>query len=208
MPAFNGNNGDGFEKVKKELKRFLIYFLAFVLFPLESLFMKLIGKGSFTRAYLLPDGQTVKLVTNDPCKECAAMFAPNSPIFPKLECDGYEGERRVYKMKYYPKQKSLKKALAPRDYKLYQYLRKVNLSLWGDDPHLARFKEKLNEIIPTEFAKEILAICEHIDALNNYGDDMKFEISPRNVAVDNGKLILLDCFFKRSYLFARRNGEK
>lgn len=169
--------------------------------------MKLIGKGSFTKAYLLPDGQTVKLVTNDPCKECAAMFAPVSPIFPILECDGYEGEKRVYRMKYYPKQKSLKKALTARDYRFYKYLRKVAFSSWGcEDPYLSHFKEKLNEIIPTEFAEEILAICEYIDALNNYGDDMKFEISPRNVAVDNGKLILLDCFFKKSYLLARKNG--
>lgn len=185
----------------------MVYFLAIVLFWIQSLFMKLIGKGTFTSAYLLPDGQTVKLVTNDPCKECAAMFAPNSSIFPKLECDGYdERGKRVYRMKYYPKQKSLKKALTPRDYRFYQYLREVSLSLWGDDPYLVRFREKLNEVVSTEFAEEILAICEHIDALNNYGDDIKFEISPRNVAVNNGKLILLDCFYKKSYLLARRNG--
>lgn len=168
--------------------------------------MKLIGKGTFTRAYLLPDGETVKLVTNDPCKECAAMFAPDSPIFPKLECDGYEGEKRVYRMKYYPKVKSLKNSLTPRDYRLYGLLRKVTLSLWGPDAYLAKFIDKVEEILPEEFANEKEAIREHVDALNNYGDDMKFEISPRNVAVDNGKLILLDCFFKVSYLLARRNG--
>jgi len=39
------------------------------------------------------------------------------------------------------------------------------------------------------------SLQEAIDACANYGSDIKFEISPRNVAVKNGNLILLDCFF-------------
>ena len=37
-----------------------------------------------------------------------------------------------------------------------------------------------------------------IDALracSNYGSDVGFEISPRNIFIDNGNLILADCFF-------------
>jgi hypothetical protein len=39
-----------------------------------------------------------------------------------------------------------------------------------------------------------------VEACANYGSDVMFEISPRNVAVHNGNLILLDCFFIKSKL--------
>jgi hypothetical protein len=164
--------------------------------------MKLIGKGTFTKAYLMNDGETVKLITNDPCKECLAIgLGPDSPLFPKIEQDGWEGDNRVYKMKYYPRNSSLKKSLKAEHYELYKHLRKVFFSLFfAQDFHLTKFVDKVNEILPDTFTNEKQAIIEYVDGLNNYGEDMRFEISPRNVAVDNGNLILLDCFFKKSLL--------
>jgi hypothetical protein len=38
-------------------------------------------------------------------------------------------------------------------------------------------------------------MLDALDACANYGNDVCFEISPRNVAVKNGKLVLMDCFF-------------
>jgi hypothetical protein len=43
-------------------------------------------------------------------------------------------------------------------------------------------------------------MCEAIEACANYGSAIGFEISPRNVAVNNGKLVLLDVFYSISKL--------
>ena len=43
-------------------------------------------------------------------------------------------------------------------------------------------------------------MLEALDACTNCGSDVAFEISPRNVAVKDGKLILLDVFFMKSAL--------
>lgn len=43
--------------------------------------------------------------------------------------------------------------------------------------------------------------------MSNYDHRIGFEISPRNVAIDNGRLVLLDCFFSID-LLQERNREK
>jgi hypothetical protein len=169
--------------------------------------MKLIGKGAFTKAYLLPDGQTVKLVTNDPCKECMAIgLGSDSPLFPKIEQDGWEGDCRAYKMKFYPRVSSLKKALKAEHYELYKFLR--NASFHPFFSGAQGIIDAIEKAFAGKFSEEKQAIAEHINGLRNYGEDIRFEISPRNVAVENGKLILLDCFFFESVLFETRNKKK
>jgi hypothetical protein len=66
----------------------------------------------------------------------------------------------------------------------------------GDFAYLDELRKQFNRL-PKWAAR---ALNEQIDGLMNYGADIRFEISPRNVAVKNGKLILLDCFFFASKL--------
>jgi len=55
--------------------------------------------------------------------------------------------------------------------------------------------------LPREFKTAKTALIDAVSALTNYGSDICFEISPRNIAVTKtGNLILLDCFFMRSKL--------
>lgn len=54
--------------------------------------------------------------------------------------------------------------------------------------------------LPPKFRKQRDHLLAAIDALYNYGDDVCFEISPRNVTAHKGKLILLDCFLMKSHL--------
>ena len=42
-------------------------------------------------------------------------------------------------------------------------------------------------------------LCCALDACGNWSTNVMFEISPRNIAVDNGQLVLLDCFFLPEY---------
>lgn len=154
---------------------------------------ELIGKGSFTKCYRI--GRKVRLVSTDPAKECAALgWGSDSRLFPRIK----RTETGVYEMEYFPKVKSLKAALRPDQYKLYRALRNINVCpTKGDFAYLDELRKQFNKLLPKRVSK---ALNEQIDGLMNYGADIRFEISPRNVAVKNGKLILLDCFFFASKL--------
>lgn len=163
--------------------------------------MKLIGKGTFTKCYLLPCKKKVLLKTDDPVKECMGnSWFPNSRLFPKLKTTD-EG----YISKYYPRVKSLKDSLEPKEYEKYTELRK----LWRDNDHSITNYYTCIEVFKTVKNKAMKkALLEAVNSLANYGSDICFEISPRNVAVNNGKLILLDCFFMESKLNETRNKNK
>lgn len=161
---------------------------------------KLIGQGAFTKAFLLESGK-VELHSCDPVKECMAHgWFSDHRLFPQIK---FTDKDEVYLMKYYPKVKSLKNNLTTRQWKLYNVLREVmnehNRLTRGVSP--ANFNYKLHDALdkmPSEFREERYAIKEAVDGLGNYGTDICFEISPRNVAVSGGKLIMLDCFFMLS----------
>ena len=156
--------------------------------------LKLIGKGAFTKCYQLTT-KKVLLISNDPVKECMSKnWFPPCRLFPDVIQTDNNNE---YTMKYYPRVTSLKRALTPRQYRLYSALRKIRKS-----NHMSTHTKchAATDTLPSEFRTERELIKKAIDALSNYGQDICFEISPRNVAVQSGKLILLDCFFMKSEL--------
>jgi len=160
---------------------------------------KLIGKGTFTKAYLLNSGK-VELHSIDPVKECMALWGfGDSYLWPIIE----RTDDEIYTMDYFPKTPSLKNSLEPRQYQLYSALRKLK-PLWGysrpQDWEYSDHWRKQFESLPIEFEEEKQALLEAVDSLGNYGQDIQFEISPRNVRAINGKLCLLDCFFFVSQL--------
>lgn len=159
--------------------------------------LKLIGKGAFTKCYQLNDN-TVLLKSEDPIKECMAYdWFPESGLFPEVEFSSIEG---CYEMEYYPKVRSLKNNLESDQYQIYKDLREVfnNLETSIDIYKGYSLIYKGFEQLENEDLKETM--IEALDACTNYGSDVGFEISPRNVAVKNGKLILLDVFFMKSVL--------
>lgn len=159
--------------------------------------LKLIGKGAFTKCYQLND-TTVLLKSEDPVKECMAHgWFPDSDLFPKVEFSSIDG---FYEMEFYPRVKSLKNNLNDDQYQIYKDLRVAmnNVSYTGNmyDSYQAVYNA-FNQLDDEELKETIL---EALDACANCGSDVAFEISPRNVAVKNGKLILLDVFFMKSAL--------
>lgn len=168
--------------------------------------MKRIGKGEFTTAYLLDSGK-VLLESRDAIKECMANeWFPSCRLFPKVEYapaglrparDGYQH----YMMDYYPYTRSLKAALEPRQWALYKALRDCHANTpWTGREHpldwmrdlLAKFRKKY-----PQFRRQYNQLFEAWEATRNYSERVLFEISPRNVRVHNGKLVLMDCFFIR-----------
>jgi len=161
--------------------------------------MKLIGQGSFTKAYR-KDNETVLLKSSDPIKECMSFgWFPDSRLFPKI----IRTEIGEYEMKYYEKVTSLKTALTPKHYEIYKTLRNLKIDIsYNLYDGLDNLRKAFNTIADRRLRNIMLKAA---DATSNYGEDANFEISPRNVAVTKtGKLILLDCFFMKSHLLKTR----
>lgn len=161
--------------------------------------MKYIGKGAFSKVFLNSDGATVTIYSSDKAKECLAMGWHDDPIglFPTCSQLDYE----VYSMEYFPRARSLKNNLEPEQYKLYKDLRE----LFSSVPYIRNIHDSYSKLY-TLFDESSLdnkvkeSLLSMLDSLINWGTDIGFEISPRNVAVKNGKLVLLDCFFFKSDL--------
>ncbi len=159
---------------------------------------KLIGKGTFTKAYQVAD-DTVEIVTKCPTKECYAMFSQHNPLAPKIERTNTNG---IFKMPLYPKVKAPKKQLKEEHYALYRILSGHRFS--GIHYH-AFVKEVESHPDISEQDKENIVelagdVCNGIDPMN-----MRFEISPRNIsATPEGDLVMMDCFFSRDLLLNSR----
>lgn len=154
--------------------------------------MKLIGKGAFTKAYLLESGR-VQLHSCCPIKECmAAGWFPESKLFPVLDLI----DSGVYEMEYLTRVTAPKRQLNENSYKLYKALQRVFGEYCMNYFEIYKSLEKhLNGFT------ELEEILEALDACSNFGTELGFEISPRNISVDEeGNLIMADCFFHRPTL--------
>lgn len=166
--------------------------------------MKYIGKGSFTKCYLMDCGKRVQLQSTDPVKEAMAWgWFPESVLFPKVDYV----DLGVYEMDYMPGTRGLKSELEPEQWELYQALRVVFLrNVWvqrEDDLYHAwygEFEKAADAYGESYIGEAFRDLMEALDACANFGSDVSFEISPRNVRAVNGKLVLIDCFFLQSAL--------
>lgn len=158
--------------------------------------MKLIGKGHWAKCYLLPCNDRVRIHSSDWVKEAMGMgLYPKHRLFAEVETVGAQ----VYEMRYFPRVGSLKHTLCEHDYKLYRVLREwLGHSPYGYHSNIAICDNIISGY--PEFSDEMEAIKEAFGALSNYDTEIGFEISPRNVAVDGDKLVLLDCFYFRKLL--------
>jgi hypothetical protein len=166
---------------------------------------KMIGKGSFSKVYRRGNENSVLIISNDPVKECMSFgWFPKSRLFPTVERLSYNDDgTQTYKMKYFDRVRAPKRQLNAKAYELYKALR----DLFDTFPHYVYGYQLYSELIiafkslPKKFKTAKIALLEAVDALTNYGSDICFEISPRNIAVTkSGNLILLDCFFMRSHV--------
>ena len=158
--------------------------------------MRLIGRGHWSRVYLQDCGTKVLIKSKDPVKECMAYgWFPESRLFPEITCI----DKGMYECKYYPKRPISE--LSKGDAWIYKTLRKIftgsipsGTKSWN---RLFAWQQVINESDLQPWVKNDL--CAALDACGNWSTNVMFEISPRNIAVDNGQLVLLDCFFLPEY---------
>ena len=158
--------------------------------------LKLIGAGLFSKVYSEESLDYVIINKNDYIKEAMAFnWFPESQYFPKIEEIEIE-EEYYWKMKKYNKTKKIKGLLNDDDYKFYQELRKI----FKNKPIIKNKYDSFN-VLYTLFSESSLMddqkelMLNALSACSNCGSDVGFEISPRNIFIDDGNLILADCFY-------------
>ena len=158
--------------------------------------LKLIGKGLLSKVYSNDNIDYVVINKNDYIKEAMAFeWFPESIHFPKIEELEIEGEY-YWKMKKYNKTKKIKGLLNDQDYKFYTELRnifKTKPIIKNKYDSLDVLYKLFSESLLTDDQKELM--LEALSACSNYGSDIGFEISSRNIFIENGNLILADCFY-------------
>lgn len=159
-----------------------------------------LGQGLFSTAYLLENEQ-VEIHTIDPMKEGLFLFSQNNPFAPKI----YKSERtgiikygncvEIYTMKYYKKVSSLKNTLKSAHWNLYKILKGIYES-GNCIGYTTLYKEIESSNMHYKHKELVLDLLG--DMANYASEELVMEISPRNVAVDGDRLILLDIFFDHS----------
>lgn len=153
---------------------------------------KLIGKGAFSKVY--DNGETVYIITIDKVKEAIALFLDPSRHIPKIEMvECLDSGEYVYTMQKYEVSRSVIPKLKSDQAEIYRLLRKIPLFQGSNayDRYSYYYGQFSN--LPDSAIKSDL--IDMLDAISNYDTRIGFEISPRNVAVSNGDLVLLDVFF-------------
>lgn len=178
--------------------------------PLEAPPLKRIGKGMFSTVYQREGSNFVYVVSSCYAKECMSMsWFDGGELFPTIEQVDSEGLGlnvpegcRVYKMPYYDVSRSVLSKLDEQNKKLYRALRKLaEGGLVGYNNIYEAFSRYDNGL--TKAQRNTLK--DALNRMSDYGGDVCFEISPRNVAILGGKLVLLDCFFFTSQLELARS---
>lgn len=163
-----------------------------------------IGQGAFSSVYRQGNSQEVLIVSKGHVKECMALGGfPKSRFFPNVKrVNDIQGESS-YRMKFYPKVAAPKKELQPKDYELYKALRALPCAFGDNRQDGYSHWRKQFKALPDKFKAAKRALIGALEALTNYGSDICFEISPRNITrTATGRLILLDCFFIHSQLWS------
>jgi len=167
---------------------------------------KLIGKGTFTKAYQVGENE-VEVVSFCPAKECYALFSQGNDFAPVMErVDYLDSGEGVYAMPLYPKVTAPKKQLNDESYNVYKVLRDIG-NAW--DMNYNKFCDLVNASTLLDDIKEAVLdlagdVCNVIDCY-----DLGFEISPRNISVkEDGSLVMLDCFFSRKLLRSTQAGKR
>lgn len=125
------------------------------------------------------------------------------PYCEKLNCFD-DGNYQLYVMSVY--EKFNKASVSPKQWEFYRLLRTLldtcKTNKVQDVITLIRKGGLLVDWMFSSFNEELEDwLCDALETTLNYGDDIRMEVSPRNLAVDEfGRLILLDVFYSCNQL--------
>jgi len=160
--------------------------------------LKQIGKGAFSKVYRKSE-KKVLIKSIDSVKECMSHgWFPTTSLFPTIRQVGRSdcGTYKFYEQKFYSKVKRIIGVLSSFELEFYRCLRQLYTPC--RNVKTCQFIEHWHKqfaTIPNKFSTKRKHLRSAVDALSDYGFDIQFEISPRNIAIQGDKLVLLDCFF-------------
>ena len=162
--------------------------------------MKQIGKGSFSTVYQ-KNSDKVLIKSDDHVKECLSFNWHNkSKYIPNIT----NVDTGLYEMKLYPKCTKPKQQLNAKAYNTYLTLKSLfnNVTIYNKYDAYNIWYKAFSNLKDNTLKNCLLSV---LDSLSNYGSDIYFEISPRNISfTKTGNLILLDCFFFKTQLDKKR----
>ena len=150
--------------------------------------LELIGKGAFSKVYKV-NSKTVLFKTTCMVKYCFAEWLGGGKFYPEIWKD--EGNNLIGRM--YTKVTAPKRQLKPLHYKFYRALRELSDS--AVDESYSGLYEAFEGL---KYGPLRESLINALDGICNYVncDDIRFEISPRNIMTDSkGNIILNDVFF-------------
>lgn len=163
---------------------------------------KIIGRGAFTKCREhKTDATRVFLETTCTLKECIYLFNQEYEFSPKYYNREYDEIKDVwvFEAERYEKTRSLKDKLKPKYWKLYQHLRKLandSVNFSGISGRYTQFSGLIAEILDWDIDEELKEdVYNYLSEFTNYSSCLRLEISPRNVFIKNGALILADVVF-------------
>lgn len=164
---------------------------------------KLIGSGSWSKAYRLPNSDFVTIVTNDYAKEALDLYTPCNIHLPAIEqVDSYTNrmgnDMKVYRMPFYERLKMTQ--LERQDAKDLRTIRKTFIAETGSIHYYSDYNV-LADIVDSMDIQETMkeGLNSLLSGLANYSYRMGLEFYPRNLKMQNHRLILLDVIFTFSY---------
>lgn len=159
-----------------------------------------VRKGKYSIVYVFDDIALIH--SKDPIKECLSLnWFPDSIHVPEVNDSNIQSDKagfKVYEMPLYETNRSVKSLICQDDYfNIYLPLRKLMTNINWDYNNPYKWQNNFYDAVQqTELTidiKDLIVSC--YEACMNYSSKVMFEISPRNVAAKDGRLILLDCFF-------------
>ena len=160
-----------------------------------------IKRGSFSKVFIHDDCNIVDIVTQCYAKECMSLgWFPDHPLFPKVlhsEKEGIDYHMKKYDVKF------KKGNLNADQWVIYKVIRNIAQQFQALS-YAERTSCRLVDILEAHrnaLGDDITdVIIDAAHAMANYGHHIGFEVSPRSCATDDGKLVLLDCFFNPEQL--------
>lgn len=168
--------------------------------------LKKIGQGAFSKVYALND-KKVLIDTVCSAKLCLEdSYIEVKGVFPVLKRVWSNEVDNLFSCKRYEKVLAPKQVLKPEYYEVYKELRELqNTISYVNKTNYDVLETAFNTIKNRKYKK---ALLDMLVSLSGWGYDMRFEISPRNIAVNKGRLILLDVFYFHNELMEVRKEKK
>lgn len=173
------------------------------------------NNGAFSRVCVNPEKSSVYMISVCPIKRCIAEenLYDEFDMLPQIHEVQNDQCSIIYKMPYYHTSRAVKKMLSDDQYDIYKmlvdlcdkFIATIQTPKHNNHNNYSILFNLFDQIENADVRDQMLGM---LDCFANWTHKICFEISPRNVAEKDGKLVLLDCFYCVERLTEIRSGKR